>query len=142
METVPVLTYRQATDVVSAALAKANELGVPSSVAVVDAGRELVAFGRQDGALLITGEVAIAKAYTARSVNRPTEEMGPLTQPGGEFWGLEGSLRHPLVTFGGGRPLVVDGEVVGAIGVGGGTADDDIQVAAAGAATLAAKAQK
>ncbi|HZY56791.1 MAG TPA: heme-binding protein, partial [Rubrobacteraceae bacterium] len=58
------LTYAQAQNVLQAALRKASEIGSPSSVAIVDEGRELVAFARQDGALLASIEISIAKAYT------------------------------------------------------------------------------
>lgn len=130
------LSYEQARRVVGAALEKASSIGSPSSVAVVDEGRALLAFARQDGALLASIEISQAKAYTARSLNMATREVGPLTQPGQPLYGLETTHRQALVTFGGGRPLQLDGEVVGAIGVAGGTVDQDDEIAAAGAAVL------
>ena len=130
------LSFDQARRVLDAALAKAEEIGSPSSVAVVDAGRELVAFARQDDALLASTEISQNKAYTARSLNMATKDVGPLTQPGQPLFGLETTHQRPLVSFGGGRPLAVGDEIVGAIGVAGGSPDQDDEVAAAGAAAL------
>ena len=131
------LTYALARRALEAALKKAEELGSPSSVAVVDSGRELLAFARQDGALLASAEISQAKAFTARSLNMATKDIGQYTQPGQPLYGLETAHRRsPLITFGGGRPITIGGEVVGAVGVAGGTVDDDDAVAAAGVAAL------
>jgi uncharacterized protein GlcG (DUF336 family) len=105
-------------------------------VAIVDAGRELIAFARQDDALLASTEIAAGKAYTACSMKMATKDIGPLTQPGQPLYGLEHTHQRPLVTFGGGRPLESGGKIVGAVGVAGGTVDQDDEVAAAGAAAL------
>lgn len=131
------LSLAEARQVLDAALAKAEEIGSPSSVAVVDAGRELLAFARQDDALLASSEISQNKAFTARSLNMATKDVGPLTQPGQPLYGLETAHRRPLVSFGGGRPLAAGNEIVGAIGVAGGSPDQDDEVAAAGAAALA-----
>lgn len=130
------LSLQDAQHAIEAALAKAAEIGSPSSVAVVDAGRELLAFARQDGALLASVEISIGKAYTARSLNMNTGDIGPLTQPGQPLYGLEGTHRRSLVSFAGGRPLRRGDEVVGAVGVAGGTVDGDDAIAAAAAAAL------
>lgn len=127
----------QAQRALQAALSKARDIGSPSSVAIVDAGRELVAFARQDGALLASVEISIAKAYTARSLNMATADVGPLTQPGQPLYGLETTHRHALVSFAGGRPLTVGGTIVGGVGVAGGTVQQDDTIAAAGVAALA-----
>jgi uncharacterized protein GlcG (DUF336 family) len=131
------LRYEQAHKALTAALQKADEIGSPSSVAVVDQGRELLAFARQDGALLASTEISIGKAYTACSMKMATKDIGPLTQPGQPLFGLEVTHSRPLVTFGGGRPLEVGGEVVGGVGVAGGTVDQDDEIAAAAAAAVA-----
>ena len=120
-----------------AALEKAREIGSPSSIAVVDAGRELLAFARMDDALLASAEIAQAKAYTARSLNCATKDVDTATQPGGPLYGMQTAhlaAGRALVTFGGGVPITVDGEIVGAIGVAGGTPDQDHEIASAGAA--------
>jgi uncharacterized protein GlcG (DUF336 family) len=121
------------------ALAEADRLQSPSSVAVLDAGRELVAFARQEGARLVTVELAIAKAFTARSLNTSTGDLADSTQPGGPFYGLEVALSRPLVTFAGGRPLRSGEEIVGAVGVSGGTLEQDEAISLAAAAAMEAR---
>lgn len=136
------LTQDQAARAMAAALAKATELGSPSSVAIVDAGRELLAFARQDGALLASIEISQNKAYTARSMNMATCDIGPLTQPGQPLFGIESSHGRPLISFGGGRVLKVGDEIVGAVGVAGGMVDQDDAAAQAAAASLASAGGK
>lgn len=131
------LSHEQARQALDAALAKATEIGSPSSVAIVDGGRELIAFARQDGALLASTEISAGKAYTACSMKMATKDIGPLTQPGQPLYGLEVTHQRPLVTFAGGQPLQVGGEVVGGVGVAGGTVDQDDEIASAAAAALA-----
>jgi uncharacterized protein GlcG (DUF336 family) len=130
------LTYSKATELLQAALTKAEEINVPVSVAVMDSGRELLAFARQDGAPLLSTEIAQGKAFTSRSLNMPTSQVGPLTQPGGPLFGLEVASRHLLVTFAGGQPLSADGVVIGAIGVSGGTVEQDDEIALFALASL------
>lgn len=130
------LTYDQAQQVLQAGLRKAEEIGSPSSIAVLDGGRELMAFARQTNALLASTDISIAKAYTARSMEMDTGELMPLVQPGGPFFGLERTQEPPFVPFGGGKPLAVGEEIVGAVGVAGGTAEQDDEVAAAAVAAL------
>jgi uncharacterized protein GlcG (DUF336 family) len=130
------LTMDQALGALRAAVGKAREIGSPSSIAIVDSGRELVAFARMDGALLASIEISQGKAYTARSMNMNTADIGPLAQPGQPLFGIETSHARPLITFGGGQPLRVDGEVVGAVGVAGGTVDQDDEVASAAVTSL------
>jgi uncharacterized protein GlcG (DUF336 family) len=134
--TTPQLTYDEARTALDAALAKAREIGSPSSIAVMDNGRELLAFGRMEDALLASPEIAQNKAYTSGCMRMATGDIGPLTEPGGPFYGLEHTHHRPMVVFAGGIPLQVDGEVVGSIGVAGGSGDQDAEVAAAGAAAL------
>ncbi|MDH3398618.1 MAG: heme-binding protein [Acidimicrobiia bacterium] len=124
------VTFSEAQEVLDAAFAKATEIGTPMSVAIVDIGRSLLAFGRQDDAKLGSIDVAIGKAYTSRSLDMNTEDVGPLTQPGAPLFGLQAT--NPLVIgFGGGRPLSRGGVVVGAVGVSGGSVEQDQEVAAA-----------
>ncbi len=122
--------------VIRAAVEKARAINSPSSIAVVDSGRNLLAFVRMDGALLASIEISIGKAYTARSLNMKTSDLAAYTQPGAPLFGLEVTHRQPLVIFGGGAPLSVDGTIIGAIGVAGGTVDQDEEVALAGAKNL------
>jgi uncharacterized protein GlcG (DUF336 family) len=133
------VNYEMAQSALKAALAKASELGSPSSIAVVDSGRELVAFARMDGALLASAIISQSKAYTARSLNSATKDIAGWVQPGGPLFGLETahlSAGRALIVFGGGVPITVNGEVIGAIGVAGGSPDQDHEVATAGVAAL------
>ncbi len=115
------LTYNDARRLVDAATARARASGIAVSVAVVDEARDLLAFGRMEEALLASIETAQGKAFTARTVNRATRDVGRDSLPGGPLYGLETTHSRPLVMFGGGQPIVRDGAVVGAIGVAGGT---------------------
>jgi uncharacterized protein GlcG (DUF336 family) len=130
------LTYEQAQNVLQAALRKADEIGVPSSIAVVDEGRELLAFARQTGALLASIEISISKAYTACSMQMDTGTLAAMTAPGQPLAGLETSHRRPLVAFAGGKPLFVGDQIAGAVGAAGGLVEQDDQVAAAAVAAL------
>jgi uncharacterized protein GlcG (DUF336 family) len=129
------LRQADAQRVVDAALSRARATGVAVSVAVMDAGRELLTFTRMDGALLVSIETALGKAYAARSLNRATGDIAPDTQPGNPLYGLEVAVRQPFVTFGGGDVLRAGDAIVGAVGVAGGTIeqDEDILAAALGA---------
>ena len=105
-------------------------------IAVVDAGGNLKAFARMDGAWLGSIDIATTKARTARYFDLPTEALGALSQPGGPLYGIEVS-NGGLITFPGGLPLKsLDGMIIGAIGVSGSTVENDHAVAAAGAAAL------
>jgi uncharacterized protein GlcG (DUF336 family) len=126
------ITLQQAQFVLEAALKKAAESGTLMDIAIVDAGGNLKAFARMDGAWLGSIDIAVKKARTARMFNMNTGEIGKLSQPGGPLYNIEVS-NGGLITFPGGIPLQSDGEVIGAIGVSGSTVEDDHAVAAAGA---------
>ena len=130
------ITLEQAQKIVSAAQAKASEIGTKMDIAIVDAGANLKAFVRMDGAWLGSIDIAIKKAKTARFFDFPTGEIGKLSQPGGALYNIEVS-NGGLITFPGGIPLKnASGEVIGAIGVSGSTVEDDHTVAEAGANAL------
>lgn len=134
------LTLAHAQSALDASLAKAAEIGSPSSIAVLDSGRELLAFARMDGALLASPAISQAKAYTAASLGCDTRDVEGLAQPGGALFGINTAhlaVGRALITFGGGVLVTVNGDVVGAIGVAGGSPDQDHEIAAAGAAALA-----
>jgi uncharacterized protein GlcG (DUF336 family) len=123
------LTYDAAAELVAAALHRSAQIDCPVSVAVVDETRELVAFARLPGAPLFTAEVARAKAFTARSLGVATHEVGRLTGPGQPLYLLETIGGGSVTTIGGGLPLMREGRLVGAIGVSGGTVEQDIDIA-------------
>jgi uncharacterized protein GlcG (DUF336 family) len=126
------ISLKQAHAVVDAALKKSNEMGVKMDIAVVDAGANLKAFARMDGAWLGSIDIAQKKARTARWFDMPTGAIGGLSQPGGSLYNIEHS-NGGLITFPGGLPLKNSaGDVIGAIGVSGSTVEDDHAVAEAG----------
>ncbi len=130
------ITLEQALAVVSAARAKAQQQGTLMNIAVVDAGANLKAFVRMDGAFLGSIDIAIKKAKTARYFNMPTGKLGELSQPGKPLYNIEFS-NGGLITFPGGLPLKdKDGKIIGAIGVSGSSVENDHEVATAGAAAL------
>lgn len=119
--------------VIEAAVKRAEKLGVPMNVAVVDAGANLVAFARMDGAWLGSISIAINKAYTARAFDMTTKELSKISQPGSPAFGLDSSTDHKIAIFPGGIPLYVGKQVVGAVGCSGGMPDQDHDCADAGA---------
>lgn len=130
------LTLEVAERIVAAAKHKAVEIKTLMDIAVVDAGGNLKAFVRMDGAWLGSIDIAQRKARTARWFDMETGAIGKLSQPGGPLYGIEHS-NGGLITFPGGVPLKnAHGTVVGAIGVSGSTVENDHAVAAAGAAAL------
>lgn len=134
------VTLAAAMEVIAAAQRKAEEMGLRMNVAVVDAGANLTAFVRMDGAWLGSGEVARNKAYTARAFDKPTGEIAGEAQPGQAAFGIADSTDHRIAIFPGGLPLEVGGRVVGAVGVSGGRPDQDLAVAEAGARAFATSA--
>jgi uncharacterized protein GlcG (DUF336 family) len=127
------ITLQQAQAVTEAALKKAQESGTLMDIAVVDAGGNLKAFVRMDGAWLGSIDIAVKKARTARMFDMKTGDIGELSQPGGPLYNIEVS-NGGLITFPGGIPLRDGaGEMIGAVGVSGSTVGNDHAVAAAGA---------
>ncbi|MGA2664201.1 MAG: heme-binding protein [Nitrososphaerales archaeon] len=130
------ITEAQARSVLDAATKRAKELNTKMDVAVVDAGTNLKAFIRMDGAWVGSIDIAVKKARTARFFDMNTGELGKLSQPGGPLYNIEHS-NGGLITFPGGVPLKNrEGEVIGAIGVSGSTVENDHSVAAAGASAI------
>jgi len=126
------LTLEQAEQAVQAAKQKAQELNLKMNIALVDAGANLTAFVRMDGAWLGSIDIAIRKARTARFFDMPTGDLGQASQPGGSLYNIEHS-NGGLITFPGGIPIKDgNGEVIGAIGVSGSTVENDHTVAEAG----------
>lgn len=131
------ITLAQAEAVIAAAKAKSTELDLKMNIAVVDAGANLVAFARMDGAWLGSLDISIKKAKTARFFDMPTGAIGGLSQPGGPLFNIEHSSGG-LITFPGGLPIMdASGAVVGAVGVSGSSVENDHTVAEAGIAAAA-----
>jgi uncharacterized protein GlcG (DUF336 family) len=130
------INLEQAQAVLKAAMKRAEKLRLKMNIAVVDAGANLRAFARMDGAWLGSIDISIKKAKTARFFDMDTGIVGSLSQPGGSLYAIEHS-NGGLITFPGGVPLRdAKGEVVGGIGCSGSTVDNDHAVASAGAAAL------
>jgi uncharacterized protein GlcG (DUF336 family) len=115
----------------SVAEAAAADLGVMMSIALSDGEGSLQFFIRMDRALPASTEIAISKAYTAAALRMPTRELGRLALPGGPLYGIEHTNSGKIILFGGGIPLRVDGQVVGGVGISGGTVEEDERVAEA-----------
>jgi uncharacterized protein GlcG (DUF336 family) len=125
------LTLEDAKRMLSAAEAKAVGFEIPYNIAVVDASGHLLAFLRQDGALIGSIDLAIGKAVTARLFDKTTEYLAELAAPGRPLFGIAQSNSGKVIIFGGGIPVIVDGNVIGAVGASAGTIGQDIAVAQA-----------
>ena len=123
------LSLQDAKRMLAAGEAKADEIGIPYNIAVVDAGGNLLAFARQDGALIGSIDLAIQKAFTARIFDISTEDLAELAQPGQPLYGIQGSNDGKIVIFGGGLPIKRNSAVIGAVGTSAGTVEQDIEVA-------------
>ncbi|HTU35366.1 MAG TPA: heme-binding protein [Candidatus Acidoferrum sp.] len=118
--------------IVEEAKKKAEELHIKEDIALVNAGGNLKAFARMDGAWLGSIDIAIRKARTARLFDMETAKIGKMSQPGEPLYGIEFS-NGGLISFAGGIPLEDQaGTVIGAIGVSGSTVENDVKVAEAG----------
>lgn len=135
------LTLADAKRMLDAAEREAEAAGVAYNIAVVDAGANLIAFRRQDGALIGSIDLAIGKARTARIFDKPTALLAELAQPGAPLFGIqEGDPGH-VVIFGGGLPVLSDGAVVGAVGASAGSIEQDIAVAGAAVRAFETRSQ-
>jgi len=128
------MTMNKAQQVIEAGIAKAKEIGQPMNIAVVDAGANLQAFARMDGAWLGSIDIATNKAFTAKAFDISTQDLGKNSQPGDQFFGIHVSNHCRVMIFAGGIPIKENGQVVGAIGVSGGSGVQDQTVAEAGVA--------
>ncbi|WP_027178445.1 GlcG/HbpS family heme-binding protein [Maridesulfovibrio bastinii] len=125
---------KTALHMIAAAEKKAKEIGVPMVIAVVDQGANLVAHVRQNDALLASIDLSLNKAFTAVAVKMPTATLGSISQPGEQLYGIQHSNNGRIVIFGGGLPIEEDGKIIGAIGVSGGSVEEDTACAEAGLA--------
>jgi uncharacterized protein GlcG (DUF336 family) len=130
------VTLNDARRVIAAAEKKAQEIGHPMNIAVVDEAGNLVAHVRMDDAWIGSINISINKAFTSRAFDIATKDLAPEAQPGRQFYGIMVSNGGRVMIFAGGIPLERDGKVVGAIGVSGGSGEQDQAVAVAGAAAF------
>lgn len=130
------MTLADARRVIAAAEKKAAEIGQPMNIAVADCGGNLVSHVRMDGAWLGSVDISIKKAYTSRAFDISTKDLAAHSQSGGQFFGIHASNDGKIMVFAGGIPLKRDGKIVGAIGVSGGSGEQDHAVAEAGVAAF------
>lgn len=129
------ISLPQAQAMAQAAEKRAQEIGVPMVISIVDQSGNLVLHERMEDALLVSIDLAIKKAYTAVALKMPTDKFATVTQPKTELYGIQHS-DPKMVIFGGGFPIVVNGKIVGGIGVSGGSVAQDMDVASAGLRAL------
>lgn len=130
------LTLADAKQIIAAGEARATKIGVPYNLAVVDAGGNLIAHVRMDGAWLGSIDIAIHKAWTARAFEMTTEQLAKMAQSGKPLFGIDSTNHDKVVIFGGGVPIKSGKVVIGAVGASGGTVDQDIDVVEAAAVVL------
>lgn len=131
-QTENIISLLEAKQIIGAAERKAEELGQPMNIAIVDLGGNLIAQVRMDGAWIGSIDIAINKAFTARAFDIATKDLSEQSQPGKQFYGIQESNHGRIMIFAGGIPLKRQGKVVGAIGVSGGSGEQDHAVAEAG----------
>lgn len=129
MKQIKTLSLAEAEIIIQAAREKATILHSPSNIAVVDANGFLLAHIRMDDAQLPSIEHSINKAKTSAYFKKETVELKSDAEPKGDLYGLNNTLDNTVIVFAGGVPVIFDGEVVGAVGVSGGTADQDEEIA-------------
>jgi uncharacterized protein GlcG (DUF336 family) len=121
------MTMEKAQRVIAAGIVKAKQIGQPMNIAVVDAGANLPAFARMAGAWL----GSVDKAFTAKAFDISTRELGRNSQPKDQFFGIHVSNHSRVMIFAGGIPIKLNGQIVGAVGVSGGSGEQDQTVAEA-----------
>lgn len=132
MLTISRLDIADARLVIAGARQRAEAIGVPMCIAVTDESGSLIAFERMDGGKITSITIAIDKAFTAGGARKATHEYGEASQPGAPAYGIASAIGGRLMVVGGGLPVLVDGVVVGAVGVSSGTPAQDREVAQAG----------
>ncbi|HEX3844896.1 MAG TPA: heme-binding protein [Steroidobacteraceae bacterium] len=130
------VNLEDARRIIAAAEKKAKELRQPMNIAVADGGGNLIAHARMDGAWIGSIDISINKAYTSRAFDISTRELAKSSQSGEQFFGIHVSNGGRVMIFAGGVPLRRQGKVVGAVGVSGGSGEQDHAVAEAGAAAF------
>ena len=129
MITVRRLSIDDARLLIEGAEEKSREIGIPMCSAVTDEAGNLLAFTRMDGAKISSIDIAISKAFTGAAAKKGTHEYNQLAVPGKPTFGIHVTNRGRFSIIGGGLPIIINDEVVGGIGISGGTADDDLIVA-------------
>ena len=132
MLTIKRLSLEDSRLLIEGARKKAVEIGVPMCIAIVDEGGNLIAFERMDGGKITSAIIAQDKAFTAAGAKKATHEYNAACQPGNLVFGIHTAIGGRLCVVGGGLPVVIDGDVVGGIGLSSGTPQQDMDCAQAG----------
>lgn len=123
------LTLARAKIIIDKAEKEANKINVPMVITVVDEGGNLIAQHRMDNALIASIDISLSKAYTSLALKMSTEELSQLVLPGKSLYGIINNSKY--CAFGGGIPIICNGNIIGAVGVSGGSVDEDVHVAKA-----------
>jgi ATP:cob(I)alamin adenosyltransferase len=107
---------------------KAKEMNVPIVFSAVDAGGNLLLLHRMEDSLLASIDISINKAFTANALKQPTHNLAKQSNPNNELYGIQNTNHGRIVVFGGGFPYVYKGKIVGAIGISGGSVEEDMQI--------------
>ncbi len=126
------MTLEKANALIEKVKAKASEMGVRAVVAVADQAGRPVSVQSMDGAYIASFDIALNKSFTSASLNMSTEALSHLSQPGQPLYGIQFTNDGKIVIFGGGEVLEAEGKMIGALGVSGGTAEQDTELAAYG----------
>lgn len=124
-----ILNLEIAKEIAEAAERKGKEIGVPIVVSVLDSGGNLILLHRMEDSLLASIDISMNKAYTALALKMPTNKVSNIVKEDSDLYGIQWTNKGRIVPFGGGYPLEIDGKVVGALGVSGGTVEEDTKVA-------------
>jgi uncharacterized protein GlcG (DUF336 family) len=130
------VTLAEAQAMIAAAEKKAAEIKLPMNIAVVDSGGNLVAFGRMKDSIMVSIGISMDKAWTAAAFKLPTNVLATLSQPGQPLFGINTTNNGRVVIFGGGFPVKAKDQVIGGIGVSGGSVEQDMEVSQAGLAAF------
>lgn len=125
------LTYPVSSILGNVAVARAEAIGVPMVIAFTNDNADLIYFGRMEGSLPASSDIAIQKAYTSAALRISTQAIGSMAQPGEALYGIQHIMSNNIVLFGGGLPLFHGNRVIGGVGISGGTVEEDITVAEA-----------
>lgn len=132
MLTIKRLDITEARILIEGAANKAREIGVPMCIAIVDESGNLIAFERMDGGKITSVTISQDKAFTAAAAKKATHEYNAVNVPGNLAFGIHTEVGGRISSVGGGLPVIVDGEVVGGIGISSGTPQQDMDCAQAG----------
>ena len=132
MLTIKRLDIEDANRLIAGARAKAIDIVVPMCVAITDESGNLIAFERMNGGKITSINLAIDKSFTAVGIQKGTDALGEVNQPGMPAHGISSTLGGRMVTIAGGLPVTFEGQVVGGVGVSSGSPAQDYEVALAG----------